>query len=142
LLIETQTHGFYQIAVNPAGLVLDVDHQDGAKPAWSSGAQVAAFTGEGFWSVEMRLPVAGDLQATVDALNGIAGRKPAGTYPWYFNICRQRIRNGVAERVAFSPTLKLDFLEPAKFGRLNGYLPRGTAWEEEKKKRLEAGKAP
>lgn len=142
LLIETQSHAFYQIAINPAGLVLDVDHQGGAKPAWSAGATVAAFKGDGFWSVEIRLPVAGDLQAAVDALNGIAGRKPAGTYPWYFNLCRQRVRDGKIERFAFSPTEKPDFLEPAKFGRLNGYLPRGTAWEEEKKKRLEAKKAP
>jgi hypothetical protein len=142
LLIETQTHGFYQLAINPAGLVLDMDHQGGAKPAWSSGASIATYTGDGFWSVEIRLPVPGDLQGDVDPLNGITGRKPAGTYPWYFNICRQRIRDGKTERFAFSPTDKPDFLDPAKFGRMNGYLPRGTAWEDEKRKRADAKKAP
>jgi len=142
LLIETQTHGFYQLAINPTGLVLDVDHQGGAKPAWSSGASIATYTGDGFWSVEIRLPVPGDLQGDVDPLNGITGRKPAGTYPWYFNICRQRIRDGKTERFAFSPTDKPDFLDPAKFGRMNGYLPRGTAWEDEKRKRADAKKAP
>lgn len=135
LLFETQTHEFYQIAVNPKGLVLDVDHAGGVKPAWSAGAEIATFVGTDFWSVEMRLPVAGDMQAAVDALNGISGRKPAGTYPWYFNICRQRVRGKSTERLAFSPTAAADFLEPAKFGRMNGYLPRGAAWEEEKKKR-------
>lgn len=138
LLIETQSHAFYQIAVNPKGLVLDVDHSGGSKPAWSAGAEIAAYQGEGFWSVEIRLPVAGDMQAAVDALNGVSGRKPAGTYPWYFNITRQRVRGTTIGRFAFSPTEKADFLEPAKFGRMNGYLPRGTAWEDEKKKRLDA----
>lgn len=142
MLIETQTHGFYQIAVNPQGLVLDSDHEGGVKPKWSANAEVASHIGEGFWSVEMRLPVAGDMQAAVDALNGISGRKPAGTYPWYINICRQRVRGASAERFAFSPTSKPDFLEPAKFGRLNGYLPRTAAWDEEKKKREAKAEAP
>lgn len=138
LLFETQTHNFYQIAVNPAGLVLDVDHQGGLKPQWSAGAEVASYVGDGFWSVEIRLPIAGDMQAAIDALNGVSGRKPAGTYPWYFNACRQRVRGGATERYAFSATQKADFMEPEKFGRLTGYLPTGAAWLEERKKRLEA----
>ncbi|GEP43211.1 DUF4838 domain-containing protein [Brevifollis gellanilyticus] len=135
LLFETQSHVFYQIAVDPAGHVLDVDHHEGAKSTWSAGAEIATHQEDGLWTVEIRLPVAGDMQAAVDALNGVSGRKPAGTYPWYFNICRQRVRGDVIERQAFSPTQKSDFLEPAKFGRMNGYLPRTTAWDDEKKKR-------
>lgn len=139
LLFETQSHAFYQIAVDPDGHVLDVDHAGGSpKPAWSAGAEIATHKGDGFWTVEIRLPVAGDMQEAVDALNGVSGRKPAGTYPWYFNITRQRTRGGVTERFAFSSTDKPDFLDPAKFGRMNGYLPTGQAWEDEKKKRLEA----
>jgi hypothetical protein len=141
LLFETQSHVFYQLAVNPAGLVLDVDHEGGAKPAWSSGAKVATFVGDGFWSVEIRLPVGGDLQGAVDPLNGVAGRKPAAAYPWYFNVCRQRVRNGAIERFALSPTAKPDFLDPSKFARLNGYAPPAN-WEKEKQRRSEAKGAP
>jgi hypothetical protein len=141
LLFETQNHAFYQLAVNPAGQVLDVDHDGDAKPAWSSGAKVATFAGDGFWSVEIRLPLGGDLQDAVDPLNGISGRKPAATYPWYFNVCRQRVRNGTTERFALSPTAKPDFLEPAKFARLNGYAPPAN-WEKEKQRRADAKAAP
>ncbi|MEZ0274372.1 MAG: DUF4838 domain-containing protein [Roseimicrobium sp.] len=141
LLFETQNHAFYQLAVNPAGLVLDVDHDGEAKPTWSSGAKVATFAGDGFWSIEVRLPVGGDLQDAVDALNGVSGRKPAATYPWYFNVCRQRVRNDVVERSALSPTAKTDFLDPQKFARLNGYAPPAN-WEKEKQRRAEAQATP
>lgn len=141
LLFETQNHAFYQIAVNAAGHVLDVDHDGESRPAWSSGAKVATFTGDKFWSVEIRLPLGGDLQDAVDPLNGISGRKPAATYPWYFNVCRQRVRDGNIERSALSPTAKPDFLEPAKFARLNGYAPPAN-WEKEKQRRADAKAAP
>jgi hypothetical protein len=138
LLIETQTHAFYRLAVNSAGQLFDEDQAGGAKPAWASGATVASFVGDGFWSVEIRLPVRGDMQASIDPLDGISGRKPAATYPWYFNVCRQRTRNGVTERYAVSPTANPDFLEPKNFARLDGYAKRTTAWDEEKKKRADA----
>ncbi len=137
LLLETQSHAFYQLAANPAGLVLDVDHGDDARPAWSSEAKVATFTGDGFWSVEIRLPVGGDLQGVVDPLSGVSGRKPSAAYPWYFNVGRQRVREGEIQRFALSPTAKPDFLDPAKFARLNGYAPPAN-WEKEKQRRAEA----
>lgn len=137
LLFETQNHAFYQLAVNPAGLVLDVDHDGGVKPQWSSGAKVATFVGDGYWSVEIRLPVGGDLQGAVDPLHGVSGRKPAAAYPWYYNVCRQRVRDGRIERFALSPTTKPDFLDPLKFARLNGYAPPAN-WEKEKQRRSEA----
>ncbi len=140
ILFETQNHAFYQLAVNPAGLMLDVDHDGEAKPSWSSSAQVATFVGDGLWSAEIRLPVGGDLQGAVDPLNGVAGRKPTAAYPWYLNIARLRVRNGEAQRFALSPTTKTDFLEPAKFVRLGGYAPPAN-WEKEKQRRAEA-KAP
>lgn len=137
ILFETQNHAFYQLAVNPAGLLLDIDHDGVVKPEWSSGAKVATFTGDGFWSAEIRLPVGGDLQGAVDPLNGVSGRKPAAAYPWYFNVTRQRVRDGEIQRFALSPTQKPDFLEPAKFARLNGYAPPAN-WEKEKQRRAEA----
>jgi hypothetical protein len=119
LLFETQTHCYYQIAISPSGAVLDADRKAGGGTAWSSDAQVAAFVGEGYWSLEIRVPVAGELQGNIDALNGVAGRKPTVTYPWYFNIGRQRVRGREIETSAFSPTGAAGFAHPEKFAKLD-----------------------
>ena len=118
ILLETQVHTYYQIAVSPAGAVVDVDREKRVDTLWSSGAEVAVHVGEDFWSLEVRVPVAGEKQAEVDAKNGVAGRQPSGTHPWYFNVCRQRVRGEARELSAFSPTGKKVFHEVMKFGRL------------------------
>ena len=102
LLLETTAHSYYQIAVNPAGMVVDADREQRIDTRWSSGVQVAVHRAEGFWSVEVRLPLATELQATVDAQSGIVGLLPSRTYPWYFNVCRQRVRDGKTELSAFA----------------------------------------
>jgi len=117
LLIETQAHSYYQIAVNPAGAVVDADRKAGIQTLWSSQAQVAAYVGDGFWSLEVRLPVAGDNAETLDPRNGIAGRRPSETYPWYVNVCRQRVRDTGNELSAFSPTGQKHFHELLKFAK-------------------------
>jgi hypothetical protein len=118
LLIETQTHSYYQIAISPAGAVVDLDRKQGLNTLWSSGAEVAAHIGDDSWSLEVRIPVAGDAAADVDPLHGVAGRKPSATYPWYFNVCRQRIRATGKELSAFSPTGKPVFHDVRKFAKL------------------------
>ena len=118
LLIETQAHSYYQIAISPVGAVVDADREKGIRTLWSSGIKVASHIAEGCWSLEVRLPVAGDLQAQVDPLNGVAGRRPSATYPWYFNVCRQRVRASGSEFSAFSPTGKEHFHDLMKFGKL------------------------
>jgi len=115
ILLETQSHAYYQIAISPGGTVVDLDRQDGLNTLWSSGAQVATHIGERSWSVEIRLPLAAANQDELDSLNGIAATKPNETYPWYLNICRQRIRTNGNEFSAFSPTGKSDFHHPLKF---------------------------
>lgn len=118
LLLETQTHAYYQIAVNPAGSVSEADRRMGINTDWVSGAQVATRIGEGFWSVEMRLPAAGESAAAVDPRRGISGKRPNATYPWYINVCRMRLRPQAKELTAFSPTGKPDFHDTMKFGML------------------------
>ena len=118
ILLETQTHAYYQIAVNPAGAVIDLDRKRGTDTLWASGARIAAFIGDGFWSVEARIPVLGDGQEAIDPNNGISGRQPTATYPWYFNICRQRMRDGGNEFSAFSPTSAPAFHVPMKFAEM------------------------
>lgn len=119
VLLETQSHSYYQFAVNPAGAIIDLDRQRGLETLWSAGAQVGAYIGDGFWSVEIWIPVVGEQQATIDALHGVAGREPTLTYPWYFNVCRQRVRENDTEASAFSPTGSPSFHVLKKFGSLH-----------------------
>lgn len=122
ILLETQTHAYYQLAISPSGALMDLDRKNGAlESLWSSQAQVAAFRGDGFWSLEVRVPVAGESQEGLDARNGVSGRMPSPTYPWYFNIGRQRVRENGTELSAFSPTGKRSYHEVMKFGEL--YIP-------------------
>lgn len=120
LLLETQTHSFYQIIVNPAGALVDIDRIKGLNTLWSSEAEVAAYVGDTFWSVEVRLPISDNDLGGADPLRNVEGRKPTAVSPWFFNVCRQRMRDGKEiEDNAFSPTGKKSFCEPWMFGELS-----------------------
>lgn len=123
LLLETQAHSYYQLAVSPAGAMVSADRKGGKiDTLWSPGARVAAQVGEDYWSVELCLPVAGDGAEAIDPQHGLAGRQPSRTYPWYFNVCRQRVRAGrEKELTIFSPTGKPGFHDLFKFGLM--YVP-------------------
>lgn len=103
ILLETDEHSYYQLVVNPAGALLDLDR--GARKAdwfkWSSQAEVAAHVGEDYWSLEVRIPVTA---STDDPLHQVIGQAPSENMSWYFNICRKRIREDKVEVSAFSPT--------------------------------------
>jgi len=118
LLLETQTHAYYQIAITPTGAMIDLDRKKGLNTLWSSQAEVGAHIGKGRWTLEVRVPVAGESQESLDANNGVAGRRPSTTYPWYFNVCRQRMRKEGRQLSAFSPTGKPGFHVPMKFAEL------------------------
>lgn len=119
IFLETHSHSYYQFTINPAGALFDLDRKDSKLiMEWASNAEVTAFKGDDYWSVEARIPVAGEAQEQLDPLNGVSGRMPSETYPWYFNVCRQRKRGGETELSAFSPTGERGFNQPLKFGRL------------------------
>ena len=114
ILLETDSHGYYQIAVNPAGAVVDLDRQapkDGWY-RWDSQAEVATRVADDHWIAEIRIPVVQDAN---DPLHQVIGRKPTQSLPWYINICRQRIREHGAEYSAFAPTGTASFHVPLKF---------------------------
>jgi len=118
ILMETQVHSYYQLAISPAGALVDVSHEDGRLEfAWSSNAQVATHVGEDYWSAEVRIPIAGRERREVDPLDGVAGFMPTHDYPWYFNVCRQRVREADRQLMAFSPT-KNGFQCPDRFAKL------------------------
>ena len=114
LLVETDKHSYYQIVVNPAGAVMDLER--GASKAawydWRSQAEAAAYVGEGYWSVEVRLPVT---PSDEDPLPQVMGSRPfksqpdalatgKGTcLPWHFNLFRKRSGTDDRETTAFSP---------------------------------------
>jgi hypothetical protein len=121
LLIETPSRSYYEISINPAGAVYDLDHAPGGKgAAWTSGAQLAVHRGADRWSIEMRLPIVGAEAFTLDPTKGIDGAQPKDLFPWHFNLGRSRVRDGKAERTAFSPTGKGDFHVTEKFAKLWG----------------------
>ena len=114
VLLETESHSYYQIAVNPAGAVADLDR--GANKNgwfdWDAQAAVATHVGPDHWIVEMRIPVTQDEN---DPLHQVIGRKPTQSLPWHINVCRQRIRDKGTELSAFSPTGLDRFHDAMKF---------------------------
>ncbi|HUT12525.1 MAG TPA: DUF4838 domain-containing protein [Thermoguttaceae bacterium] len=114
LLIETDKHSYYQIVVSPAGAVMDLDRRASrtAWYDWSSKAEVAAHVGDGYWSVELRLPITSSEE---DPLHKVIGSRPfkakpedlatgKGTsLPWHFNLFRKRAGTEDGETTAFSP---------------------------------------
>ncbi|MDA0833154.1 MAG: DUF4838 domain-containing protein, partial [Planctomycetota bacterium] len=114
ILLETEMHSYYQIVVNPAGALIDLDRgaERQAWFTWSSSAEVATHVADDHWTVEIRLPVTQDEN---DPLHQVVGRHPLNSLPWHINICRQRIRETGEEYSAFSPTGTAGFHEVMKF---------------------------
>ncbi len=116
ILLETESHSYYQLAVNPAGAVVDLDRgaPRSAWYGWSSQAEVDTDLADDHWTVEIRIPVTDDEN---DPLHQVLGRKPTQSLPWHINICRQRIRENGEEYSAFAPTGVASFHKPLKFAR-------------------------
>lgn len=114
ILLDTDSHSYYQLAISPSGALVDLDR--GAPKsgwyAWNSKAEIAAQIAADHWNLEIRIPV---VQDENDPLHLVIGRKPTASLPWHVNICRQRIREHGSEYSAFAPTGKSAFHEPMKF---------------------------
>jgi uncharacterized protein DUF4838 len=121
LLIESQSRNYYEIAINPSGAILEIDHAEGGKGVkWTSGAQCAVHRGDKLWSIELRLPIVGEGAFVLDPLKGVDGPQPKDLFPWHFNLGRQRVRGSSIERTAYSPTGKDHFHVPEKFAKMWG----------------------
>ena len=112
--LATETHSYYQIAISPAGHIVDLDRgaAKGQWFGWDSKAEVATHIADDHWTVEIRFPVTADEN---DPLNQVIGRHPTQSLPWHINLCRQRIREDGQELSALSPTGTNGFHEPMKF---------------------------
>lgn len=126
ILIATDAHEYYQLAISPSGAVVDLDR--GAPRSqwfnWSAQAEVATRIADGYWTAEVRIPVTEDAN---DPLHQVVGHKPTQSLPWYVNICRQRIRETGSEHSAFSPTGTAGFHVPIKFAHF--YSGRSHSFE-------------
>jgi hypothetical protein len=120
LLLEPPGHAYYQIAVSPNGIVTDQDWMlDKSKRLeWESGVEVKTSVADDHWTVEIRIPAAGAEQEKILPFQGVSGGKPTEAFPWYFNLCRQRVHGDQIELTAFSPTGKEGFQVPEKFAKL------------------------
>ena len=121
ILLDTESHSYYQIVVNPAGALIDLDRGADRNNwfRWSSQAEVTTRMADDHWTVEIRIPVTQDEN---DPLHQVIGRKPTQSLPWHINVCRQRIRENGAEYSAFSPTGTKGFHEKMKFAHFYGGL--------------------
>jgi len=121
VLLETQAHSYYQVAISPAGAVVNADREKGIDTLWQSGVEAAAHVGEREWTLELRIPILKEADVGTPGAKGVVGRQPTRTYPWYFNVCRQRQRGEARELTAFSPTGQPHFHDTLKFGVM--YVP-------------------
>lgn len=117
ILLQTPTHAYYQIVVNAAGAIIDLDRSDGVNYDWTAQAQAAAHIGEGYWTLEVRIPVDAVEEFDPDPTRGVIGARPTAAAPWYFNVCRMHRRGGDAG-MAFSPTLQPGFHHPERFAAM------------------------
>ncbi|MHC4872280.1 MAG: DUF4838 domain-containing protein [Planctomycetota bacterium] len=116
--LETQDHAYYQLVINPAGELVDIDRKGGINWDWSSGVEAAAFVDGEIWRVELRIPVLDVTERDLDPdRSGIAGKRPSRQTPWYINVCRQKVRGDKTYMYALSPTGKKKFHSRASLGR-------------------------
>ena len=119
--LATDSHSYYQLTINPAGALVDLDRGATRKQwfNWSSQAEVATHIADDHWTAEVRIPITKDAN---DPLHQVIGRKPTRSLPWHINVCRQRIRENAAEYSAFSPTAASGFHKPMKFAHFHAGL--------------------
>ncbi|MCA1809965.1 MAG: DUF4838 domain-containing protein [Lentisphaerae bacterium] len=116
LLLETDEHSFYQMVVDPAGSLTDLDRNvTKSDLSWNSQALVSARIAEDAWYLEMKIPV---VDFSDDPLNNLVGHKPTREMPWHFNFCRQRLREDGNEFTAFAPTGSRIFAVMMKFAKM------------------------
>ena len=121
ILIETPYHSYYQIEINPDGVVFDADREFRVDANWNSLATVDARRGDDYWRLTVRLPIMSVAEGAGDPNNNIFGDKPTPDAPWFFNVGRSRRRGARgAERTGytFSPTGRGSFHVKERFARL------------------------
>lgn len=125
ILLETPGHSYYQIEINPDGVVFDSDRGSRIRERWQSQAQVESRKTPDSWHLTVRIPVVTPAEGDADPNHNVAGPPPSVENPWHVNIGRVRIRTGESGRnvhggksaFAFVPTGG-SYHVPEKFAKL------------------------
>lgn len=119
ILLETSSHSYYRISLSPNGVIVDADcGGDEVNTEWTAAADAAVYHGDGYWTAEIRLPLPGPGTRLLEPWAGIDGPAPLQAFPWYFNIGRQRVRDGEVQRFTFSPTGSQEFEVLERFAEM------------------------
>ena len=118
IILETQNHSYYHLAISPGGGLFDADWKNGLDTLWESNAELSTHVDGDTWSAEIRIPVVDPMQEKIQPMLCVTGNKPSASAPWYFNVCRQGFGEKGHEASAFSPTGSGRFHVPLKFGKL------------------------
>ena len=118
ILLETPSHAYYQIEVNPDGKLFDADRKIGLRTRWKSQAEVKTERGKDHWRVTVRVPIVEPVQGSMDPNHNVVGPKPSAEAPWHFNVGRARVRGQSKTAYTFSPTGTRTYHVPDKFGKL------------------------
>lgn len=124
ILLEPPGHSYYQICVNPAGIVTDLDKSLKGKDLfnWDSEIEVKTSVDENnaTWRAEIKMPLKGKDQSFILPYEGVSGDRPTRTMPWYFNVSRHVPRENGELILEYSPSLTQDAeCHLDKFARLS-----------------------
>ncbi len=125
LLLESPSNSYYQIEINPDGVIFDSNRGNTVGTRWQSQATVETSRAATSWQVRITVPVVSPDEGDADPNHNVAGSPPSADNPWFFNVGRVRIRPGEsgprshAGKTAwtFSPTGG-SYHTPEKFARL------------------------
>jgi hypothetical protein len=118
ILLETQGHAYYQIEVNPDGIVFDADRHGRMNQRWKSNATVETERGADFWSVIVRIPVVNAEEGAADPNHHVVGAKPGMDSPWYMNVGRSRVRPSGKTSWSFPHTGTHSYHVPERFAKM------------------------
>lgn len=112
LLLESPSHSYYEIVVNPDGVVFDSDRGSSVGERWISQASIETSRTDTSWKAKITVPVVSPPEGASDPNHYVAGSPPSASNPWFFNVGRVRIRPGESgsgiyggkAAWAFSPT--------------------------------------
>ncbi|MFC1454102.1 DUF4838 domain-containing protein [Verrucomicrobiota bacterium] len=93
LLLESPSHSFYQIDIDPDGRIFDADRCGSAVTKWKSFADVKTEKGKDYWRVVVTIPVVTPEMNEGDPLNYVVGPEPQLGEEWYINIARRHPRS-------------------------------------------------
>ena len=102
ILLESPSHTYYHIEINPAGRIYDARRSGGGRvnARWESLTRVKTEKGRDYWRVRARVPIAipGRQGAEGNPMKYVIGPKLSSGAKWYLNIARRRKRPAVANR--------------------------------------------